>query len=504
MMLAAVVVLAACKTSTEPVPTQIVVSPSSSLNFATLNRVVQLSAAMLDQDGDTMTGRTFTWLSNGSSIASVNDSGRVTAVGNGSTTITVSSGDVDATVNVTVAQVAAQASKNAGDNQIGNQGNALPSTVRVLVQDSAGLAAAGITVAFAVQTGGGSIAPASAVTDVNGLATGSWTLGSGTVNQTATATVGALPVLSFVANGIPAPAAGFQIHVLNMGPAFSTEVQAAFDGAVAFWQTAITGDISNVADFSHTAGQCFTGSPAMGPVTIDDVVIYARVVPIDGPNGVLGSAGPCYIRLNNGAIDLTILGSMRFDIDDMAGLVSGGSLNAVIRHEMGHVLGFGPFWPATVSGFPSFGCLQNAASAGNFPDTHFNCARAVAVFDSIGGTSYTGGSKVPVENCQTGVPASCGSGTFNSHWRESTFFNEGMTGYLNSGNPNPMSALTLAAMQDIGYTVNMAAAESYSRAFTAPAAFSGPLIDLSNDLEMGPLWGVEVVRGRAGRVRRVR
>jgi hypothetical protein len=61
---------------------------------------------------------------------------------------------------------------------------------------------------------------------------------------------------------------------------------------------------------------------------------------------------------------------------------------------------------------------------------------------------------VPVEN--TG-----GAGTRDSHWRESTFNNELMTGYLNNGS-NPLSRITVASLADIGYQVDISRADAYS------------------------------------------
>ena len=65
---------------------------------------------------------------------------------------------------------------------------------------------------------------------------------------------------------------------------------------------------------------------------------------------------------------------------------------------------------------------------------------------------------VPVAN--TG-----GAGTRDSHWRESVFGNELMTGFLNASS-NPLSRLTVAAMEDMGYQVNYNVAD----AFTLPSA----------------------------------
>jgi hypothetical protein len=60
---------------------------------------------------------------------------------------------------------------------------------------------------------------------------------------------------------------------------------------------------------------------------------------------------------------------------------------------------------------------------------------------------------VPVEN--TGGP-----GTRDSHWRESLFRNELMSGFIAAPN-NPLSKMTAASLKDLGYVVNMNAAEPY-------------------------------------------
>ena len=62
--------------------------------------------------------------------------------------------------------------------------------------------------------------------------------------------------------------------------------------------------------------------------------------------------------------------------------------------------------------------------------------------------------EVPVAN--TG-----GEGTRDGHWREATFGNELMTGLLNTGN-NPLSRLSIASVQDLGYEVNLDAADVFS------------------------------------------
>ena len=72
-----------------------------------------------------------------------------------------------------------------------------------------------------------------------------------------------------------------------------------------------------------------------------------------------------------------------------------------------------------------------------------------------------------------------------------------MTGYLDSGVPNPLSRLSAAAMEDLGYGVNYAGSDNYVHTFTLLAGASRQtLISLGDDLYRGPVYVVD----RSGRV----
>ena len=247
--------------------------------------------------------------------------------------------------------------------------------------------------------------------------------------------------------------------------------RAAFVSAAARWAGVITADLPDISG-SIPTGSCGTGSPSMTH-DFDDLLIFAGVVTIDGPNGILGQAGWCYRR----TAGLPIIGVMSFDQADMANLESGGGLNSVILHEMGHVLGIGTMWQP-------LGLLQNASSTGSALDTYFSGAQAIIGFDAIGGSSYAGGQKVPVEN--TG-----GAGTMNGHWRESVLGNELMTGYLNNGS-NPLSVVTVRSLTDMGYTVNVASADAFSiGAAMQSASASTSRLRMMNDLYAGPRYTID-------------
>ena len=96
--------------TTEPPPdppraAAIAVSPDAT-GFTALGETAQLSAEVRDQNGQVMSGATVTWASSSAGVAAVDAAGLVTAVGNGSATITASIGTVSGSVAVTVAQEA--------------------------------------------------------------------------------------------------------------------------------------------------------------------------------------------------------------------------------------------------------------------------------------------------------------------------------------------------------------------------------------------------------------
>jgi outer membrane protein OmpA-like peptidoglycan-associated protein len=86
--------------------TSIAVTPATpTLN--SLRQTQQLSATARDQRGNPMTGKVFRWTSSNPAVATVSPTGMVTAVGNGTATITAASENVTGTANLTVAQAAA-------------------------------------------------------------------------------------------------------------------------------------------------------------------------------------------------------------------------------------------------------------------------------------------------------------------------------------------------------------------------------------------------------------
>ena len=388
----------------------------------------------------------------------------------------------------------------AGTNHLpGLVGYAVNVRPAVVVTDAGNNPVPGAVVTFAVASGGGSGTRLVDTTNAAGLAqVGPWTLGASAGVNTMTATVGALPAVTFADTGV---AAEYQIQLEYYGNYQPTAAEsAAFNYAVTRWQQAVYRHVGPTVPVSDTAGTCGGGEPAVSQ-NITDIVIFASFDSIDGPGKTLAESGPCFIRIAGSGLALSLVGVMKFDTADVGSLITSGQLNAVVLHEMAHVLGFGTVWTLP-AGFPNLNCLQLPSSPpGTLRDTYFSCAggsqNALAEFDSVGGTSYTGtgqtygGNVVPVENCANTpyVYPSCGPGTVNSHWRQTVFGNELMVGFLPS--TPKLTVVTLGSLQDLGYTVNYAAADAYSHPFTAPAVGGAAPIVLGDDIRHGPLYGVD-------------
>ena len=217
------------------------------------------------------------------------------------------------------------------------------------------------------------------------------------------------------------PQNSFNIDVRFTGT-FTASQQAAFTAAAARWEQIIVGDVPDV--FVPGIGQ------------VDDIVIEARSVAIDGPNGVLGQTAIVAQRVVS---NLPSAAFIELDTFDIAALESSGQLGDTVLHEIGHALGFGIIWS-------DLGLISGATG----PDPQFLGPMSIAEYNLRFGTNVTG---VPVENMG-------GAGTADAHWRESVLTTELMTGFLDPGVANPITRLTVAQFADIGYQVDFAAADS--------------------------------------------
>lgn len=252
------------------------------------------------------------------------------------------------------------------------------------------------------------------------------------------------------AEALAATSSPFTIEVRFLG-GLNAGQRAAFTSAADRWTRIIVGDLPSVRVDNEV---------------IDDVLILAQGLPIDGPGGTLGQAGPTHLRPASAgaAAFLTAKGIMSFDTADLAKMGAAGTLNDVITHEMGHVLGIGTLWEQK-------GLLRRAGTS----NPTFGGAGAMEEYRILRGASRR--RRVPVEN-------SGGPGTRDGHWRETVFRNELMSGFIAEPG-NPLSRMTAASLGDVGYQVDFDAAEPYVLPNLLALAEAGTLVPHVAPIDVG-------------------
>ena len=353
-----------------------------------------------------------------------------------------------------------------GNSQTGLAGAQLGTALAAAVQDQFGNGIANQQVTFLATAGGGSVTPGLVTTNTSGVATGAlWRLGNKGGTQTVTATSG-----GFTTSFSASTQSNYLVELRYFGPTMSTEAQTAFVNAANRIKAAIVGQISTVslqgADLSGCGISGLTGVLAENTTGL---IIYASVAPIDGVGKILAQAGPCFVRQNS---VLPAVGVMLFDDADIQNYINTGRFESVVLHEMNHVVGFGTIWTDKgVLQDPAFTNTENPTPTGS-TNPRFSGAAGLAQCLAVGGSTNHCTSGVAVEQCGS-------AGTADGHWRETftttctgtnnspvggtpAFDSEMMTGYVEGSANMPWSAMSIASFQDLGYTVNLLAADSYT------------------------------------------
>lgn len=266
----------------------------------------------------------------------------------------------------------------------------------------------------------------------------------------------------------PTPSSGFSI-----ASGFTSTVTDAqrtlMRAAEVQWEAILAA--TDLPDVAIPAGFDCRGLTLTDTITADHVFM-SHVGSVDGPGGTLAVASICARRTGSGAFPVVSIAV--FDAADIDRIVGAGSLFDLAFHELAHGLGF------VSTSFARNGLLATGS------DPHFTGPGARAAFDAAGGGSYTG-ARVPLSPDL-------------SHWREEVFDVEVMTPRLEVGVPQPVSVILLAAMGDLGYTVDIGLADDYTlpgpRPPIADRVHPGPAFDLSGDVVHGPV----VILGTDGSV----
>ena len=216
----------------------------------------------------------------------------------------------------------------------------------------------------------------------------------------------------------------FDIELVFLDP-FTEFQKRVVEYAARRWMAILPEDLPDIEFARNVSSGCFDHSFTISRgERIDDLRIYVVFLPQEWSDaGIAGAAGPELIRSSG----QTSVGCMA--LSPLPYLSS--FFRELTLHEMGHVFGVGILWD-----------IQDL-----YGDAHFNGPLAIAAFNSAGGRNYPG-PKVPVQR------------EVGGHWRRSVFQTEFMTPTLNGR--GWLSAITVQALADLGYSVDVTQADPYT------------------------------------------
>ena len=225
----------------------------------------------------------------------------------------------------------------------------------------------------------------------------------------------------------------FDIELVFVDDSLTSHEKDIIARASERWESIIKGDLSPV---DHTIYPLDVWDSLLEErIYVNDVVDDVRIFVASKDIAHAGRGGPRVLRDDNG---LPITGAIIIDKETTQ---DNQALLLVALHEIGHVLGIGTLWD---------NFIVNPSVNNENADTHFKGPLAIEAFDAAGGTSYTAGEKVPVEN-----------GGDDSHWRENVFIDELMDPIFTTGSSEALSAITIQALADLGYSVDVTQADAY-------------------------------------------
>ena len=194
--------------------------------------------------------------------------------------------------------------------------------------------------------------------------------------------------------------------------------------------------------------------------------LHVALVDIDGRGGTLGSAASgSTVRVDDRLLPTN--GALYLDTADVDAM-GPARLDALVRHEVAHALGFSDlFW------------AEAGAIAGTGADTAYTGAFALAAYRA---EFDAGATHVPIEG---EIGGRVRPGTSYVHWDEALFADhlartgntrnpELMTGYLTTAEPS-VSDTTVASFADLGYLTNIDFADAPGDDFGQTPGSAGSL-----------------------------
>ncbi|MEM1013287.1 MAG: SdrD B-like domain-containing protein [Planctomycetota bacterium] len=268
---------------------------------------------------------------------------------------------------------------------------------------------------------------------------------------------------------------GYGIEVIFTDSGLDAAQRTLVETSIAKWSDVIVGDLPDVELSEVQIQLAFAGIPtsALSDLqdlgSIDDLVVFVNADPADsdGPGGTLASAGP--ITTRDGPMGLTSTGQINIDPADVS--ISRGFVETVV-HEVGHIFGIGTLWN-------DFGFVEETffdLDPFNPPESvDYEQPNAIRERNTLFGLDPMSANGMAPIQIEAGIDDGFGNqfvrpGSSLGHWDEATFDTELMTpfavpgadGFPVDANPlAPLSRLTIAGLEDLGYDVIYGAAENY-------------------------------------------
>ncbi len=312
---------------------------------------------------------------------------------------------------------------------------------------------------------------------------------------------------SFSVAVVEADIGSYNIDLISITPMTETQA-AAYRNAAEKWMRVLAGtELPDMPVGAEIPVGCWDDVSDRRVDSVDDLLLVVAVGTFESAS-TIASAGSC--RRHAGSL-LPWMGRVKFNERYLAEIEADGGLEEVVLHEMGHTLGLGGYdWGQfDLLANPTLRWLWITVLHNPGEDTHFTGPLAAEAFDAAGGTNYTDGDKVPVENCR-------GRGSGDAHWRELYWSDEVkdsncregeillggelMSPTYNFGVRAPLSNITIQALADMDYTVNASQAEAYSLPEPgAELADPARTLDYGDDVTRGPI----TLHDRNGRIVRL-
>ena len=280
----------------------VTVAPAEA-NFAALGDTLRLTAEALDANGSAVTGVEFSWGTNDDAVATVDGSGLVTAMANGTATITATSGGASGTATVTVAQVVSSVTVAPAEANFAALGDTLRLTAQAF--DANGQAVTGAE--FSWESNDDAVA----TVDGSGLVTAA---ANGTATITATAGQASASAMVTVAQVVSSVAvAPAEASLAALGDTLRLTAEAfdangsAVTGVEFSWESSATavatvdatGLATAVANGTATITATSGQASASATVTVAQEVSSVTVVPAEANFLALGDT----LRLTAEAFD---------------------------------------------------------------------------------------------------------------------------------------------------------------------------------------------------------